>query len=1804
MAEATTVGSTKVTTLPDLTRFGPELRSGLVPLADRVGREVGDRISEAIGRRLAFSLPSSMRDAGRAMEPAARRAGSDAGDQFADGFQTKLTARLSRMRPSVTVQVKLDDAAAKAGLNELAKKRTVDLSVSLDDAAARAGLGRLAASRQVTVTADLDDKQARAKLAALTKPCTVTVTADLDDRAAKTRLAALTKKSTATVDVRLVQGTIQKVESRIARLGQAKTVEIVPKIRESAYKMVERRLAKLAADRMLTIYCDVDTRVAAESLRVLTRRRRAIVQADAQTTAAATALNYLARDRTATVRVRTIQLPGLGGGADGGAGVAGLAGRLPLLAGAALAALPTIAALGQAIAQLGPAAALAAPAVSLLGASFAAIKIGTAGIGEAFKAAFNPVKSDATVAASATKQVETAQRQLAQAQRGVQDAERNLTAAQRDARAAQAELNAARREAIRSLEDMNAAVKRGAVDQRQAALDVQQAEEDLARTRSDPTATQLEMQQAQARLDAAKLSAEEQSRQYQRLKQDAAAANKAGVEGSDQVTAARDRIRQADEQVTQQERAVQDAHQAVADAATAVAEAQQAAATQTSKLDTAMAKLAPNARSFVNEVRAMAPAWRGLKLNVQDALFAGLGQRLTAISRQIIPTLTAGLAGTAAQLNIMAKGAMNAVSNLEKAGTLGKVFDGVRSSLSNLNRIPGQIVTGLAQLSVAAQPAMNRLTTGIGSAMDQIMAKLSAGIKSGALTEAINNALNVAVSFGHVIADVFGVVKNVMGAAAAAGGDFFGVFGAAVKELRRITAMPEVQAALKSIFTALQAVASLFATVLGAALRAVLPLLAALAPTITALAKTAGPVLTQLAQALGQALMPIIKALAPVISMVGQGILDLVSALTPLLVPIGKLIGAIIKALAPVLTTIIDVIVKVVGALAGPLGTIINALVPVVQFIGQLISQVFKALTPIIGPLVAVVGALAQGLASILASVIKALLPALQPLIPVIVLMAEIFAQMLVAILRPLTPVITQLATVIAQILVVAIKALAPIIKIVADVFRQLLPSLRPLIPQIAQLVMAVLQLIPPLLTLTLVILKPLLTIIALLAGLLVRALGAALLFLVPIVVRVLGWIIQLATIVTKIVHAIVNAFKWLFDKLLGHSIIPDIVNGIVNWFTGLWHRAVNIFNSIKDGIARIWNSLWSGIKSVASSAYSAVRKGFDKFADGFKGAFRKVRDAIGDIWDKLKGLVKSPVKFWIDVVYNKGIRTVWNNTAGKIPGVPNLDKMTLPKGFARGGIISGWSPGRDIHRFYSPTGGMLDLSGGESVMRPEWTAAVGPAAVDRMNALARGGKTAAIRRIVSGVPGFDIGGIIGDVGSSIAGGVGKVLGKGADLVRGGIADLASAAFKPVRDGIRSELGSDKGTWPGMIAAAPINLIDRAIDYIRGKEQESVGAQWIKPVNVPYGTKFGVKGSRWASGYHTGLDFPAKVGTPVKAVAVGRVTSAVGAGPYGPYGKNIAISHGGGLSSFYAHLSQILVAPRGTVAAGAGIGRVGATGNVTGPHLHLEARLNGKPVDPMPYLEGDDGSGVGGTGVQRWRSTVVQALREVGQSVSLVNTTLRRMDQESGGNPKAVNRYDSNWRAGHPSVGLMQVIKPTFRAHAGKYLHTGPFLYGVSINPMANIFASMRYALAAYGSLSRAYNRPGGYAVGGTARPGELAWVGERGPELMRVFSGGVRIYPHEQSKQMARTMGAPIPGFAAGGVVDTARAVRSMSAAASTATVDSARVSAAPLAGAVVLPRNHPLRLVLADGSQMDAYIDTRVDGALDEVYHNVKRG
>jgi len=143
------------------------------------------------------------------------------------------------------------------------------------------------------------------------------------------------------------------------------------------------------------------------------------------------------------------------------------------------------------------------------------------------------------------------------------------------------------------------------------------------------------------------------------------------------------------------------------------------------------------------------------------------------------------------------------------------------------------------------------------------------------------------------------------------------------------------------------------------------------------------------------------------------------------------------------------------------------------------------------------------------------------------------------------------------------------------------------------------------------------------------------------------------------------------------------------------------------------------------------------------------------------------------------------------------------------------------------------------------------------------------------------------------------------------------------------------------IARAQLERLNQALDAVPVR----------KPVagEIETTSGFGVRLDPFirAPAMHTGVDFRANFGDPVRATAAGKVTAA---GWSGGYGRMIEIDHGNGFSTRYGHLSSIGVQEGQTIRLGQVIGRVGSTGRSTGPHLHYETRVDGEAVDPQRFL--------------------------------------------------------------------------------------------------------------------------------------------------------------------------------------------------------------------------------------------------------------
>lgn len=287
---------------------------------------------------------------------------------------------------------------------------------------------------------------------------------------------------------------------------------------------------------------------------------------------------------------------------------------------------------------------------------------------------------------------------------------------------------------------------------------------------------------------------------------------------------------------------------------------------------------------------------------------------------------------------------------------------------------------------------------------------------------------------------------------------------------------------------------------------------------------------------------------------------------------------------------------------------------------------------------------------------------------------------------------------------------------------------------------------------------------------------------------------------------------------------------------------------------------------------------------------------------------------------------------------------------------------------------------------------------------------------------------------------------------------------------------------------------------------------------------------------HGGIDLAASTGTPIAALANGLVTIA---GWYGGYGNAVQIDHGNGMSSLYGHMSSVGVSVGQQVGTGQTIGAVGSTGNSTGPHLHLSMFQDGVAVDPLPYIQGgqmmgntlasalmaaynmrkyglgSDNNGAGG-GLDNW---LMQALAITGQGMNNLSALRYIAMMESGGDPNAINLWDSNAAAGHPSKGLMQTIDSTFGAYA---------LPGMNDiwNPVHNAVAAIRYMIDRYGGIG---NHPGlgsggyvGYAIGTSCVP----------QDMLAMIHEGEGIIPADEMKELNRLMNPINPYRNSGGPV------------------------------------------------------------------------
>ena len=314
---------------------------------------------------------------------------------------------------------------------------------------------------------------------------------------------------------------------------------------------------------------------------------------------------------------------------------------------------------------------------------------------------------------------------------------------------------------------------------------------------------------------------------------------------------------------------------------------------------------------------------------------------------------------------------------------------------------------------------------------------------------------------------------------------------------------------------------------------------------------------------------------------------------------------------------------------------------------------------------------------------------------------------------------------------------------------------------------------------------------------------------------------------------AVGAAFQWVWEKVISPawSALQDGLSAGWAWIDR------NVFSPIGTGVGAVGTAFgvakdavgtaWDAMKSAASSAWNWIRDNvFAPFATGIEAigtAFGLVKDVVAAAWESISAAALVPVNFIIESVYTNGLKKLFDTVAEKL-GLSQRLPVVNPIGQApqtgsavrtggrsiamwTGGVLPGYTPGRDVHEFSSPTGGRLSLSGGEAIMRPEFTRAMGGrAGIARLNAMFTGKGSS-----IDGQS-FFLGGIWDSV-KSAAGAAWDFTTDAASATANFMKDPVAGALKVFMGPIEERLKEIGGGQIGeIIAGAPRALVKGIVD--------------------------------------------------------------------------------------------------------------------------------------------------------------------------------------------------------------------------------------------------------------------------------------------------------------------------------------------------------------------------------------------------------
>jgi tape measure domain-containing protein len=632
------------------------------------------------------------------------------------------------------------------------------------------------------------------------------------------------------------------------------------------------------------------------------------------------------------------------------------------------------------------------------------------------------------------------------------------------------------------------------------------------------------------------------------------------------------------------------------------------------------------------------------------------------------------------------------------------------------------------------------------------------------------------------------------------------------------------------------------------------------------------------------------KAMAEIIKAIGvKEIADKINALTDGIVGFGKNVGDVITrikgsggfsqlgqtlggllpvigglagALGPLLTQI-PLIGGVFSGLTGPVGIVIGLFTSMMthsQLLRDAIGNAFTTLgqafqSPAIsGALQALgsqLGTIAGILGDSLGSALNVVAPLLANMAQVIVpVLAQVFGQLVAAATPIVTSIFGALTRVMAALLPPLTQIAATVLPLLGQMFSMVAAAVAPVIDQIANILVQALNLLMPILTnLVSTVMPVIVQVIAAIMPPLQRVISAVMSVIsaiLPPLVSIIGTVIS---VITPIIAAVLPVLA---------NLIGTVINWISSWISVMSSLLVPVINVVASvinvavkAIGAIWMWLWNNVISPVINWITNKIQGWSDFltntvkpaitniVNGIKDAFNGMKDGISTAFDKIKGAAAKPINFVINTVYTNGIKWLVDKVMEKLGLELRMPSISPIAGYATGGVLPGYTPGRDVYHFVSPDGGgSLALSGGEAIMRPEWTRAVGgPRMVAAMNWAARRGRP--IPGGDAGINAFADGGIWGSLKSGAKSAwnwVSDKASKAADIIAdplGAVENLIRVPVNKLIDG-----GNFGGAFWEAGKAIPGKIVDGVADYVKGKTEHMVASDLVGQARLAIGTPY------------------------------------------------------------------------------------------------------------------------------------------------------------------------------------------------------------------------------------------------------------------------------------------------------------------------------------------------------------------------------